>query len=630
MNEHASRASAHDVTRLARLREAMQEAGVDACVVPSSDPHLSEYPPLHWQARAWLSGFTGSVGTLVVTASFAGLWVDSRYWVQAEAELRGTGIALMKLLPGSAAPHVDWLVDHLAPGAVLAVDGHVLGLAAADALAVALAARGIALRTDLDLPGVVWTDRPPLPVQPLFEHVAPFAPLARADKLAAVRREMARHTADQHLLSTLDDIAWLFNLRGADVNYNPVFVAHALVGLERATLFIAAEKVPAPLRQALAADGVDLADYAAVPAALAALPPGTRLLVDPRRMTHGLVGALRQRAGTGKDEAKNEVTDTDGSAALVTIVEAPNPSTLAKACKTAAETANVRETMEQDGAALCEFFVWLEAQLAAGAPDLTELSVDTQLHAARARRPHFVSDSFGTIAGFNANGAMPHYRATPDAHAAIAGDGLLLIDSGGQYLGGTTDITRVVPVGTPSLAQKHDFTTVLQGMIALSAARFPRGIRSPMLDAIARAPLWAQGLDYGHGTGHGVGYFLNVHEGPQVISHHAPPDALTAMEAGMITSIEPGVYRPGQWGIRIENLVINRSITAPGTGDFGDFLDFETLTLCPIDTRCIVVERLTPQERQWLNAYHATVRARLAQWVEGDARAWLEVRTQPL
>ncbi|MGI4983015.1 MAG: aminopeptidase family protein P, partial [Janthinobacterium lividum] len=492
------------------------------------------------------------------------------------------------------------------------------------ALAAALAARDIALRTDLDLPGVVWTDRPPLPAQALFEHVAPFAPLPRADKLAAVRREMARHAADRHLLSTLDDIAWLFNLRGADVSYNPVFVAHALVGPERATLFVDAEKVPAPVRQALADDGVDLAPYTAVPAALAALPPGTHLLVDPRRMTHGLVGALRQPGGRSEGGGKG------GDDAPTALVEAPNPSTLAKACKTAAETANVRDTMEQDGAALCEFFVWLEAQLAAGAPDLTELSVDTQLHFARARRPHFVSDSFGTIAGFNANGAMPHYRATPEAHAVIAGDGLLLIDSGGQYLGGTTDITRVVPVGVPSLAQKHDFTTVLQGMIALSAARFPRGIRSPMLDAIARAPLWARGLDYGHGTGHGVGYFLNVHEGPQVISHHAPPDALTAMAEGMITSIEPGVYRPGQWGIRIENLVINRRVADAGTGEFGDFLDFETLTLCPIDTRCIVVERLTPQERQWLNAYHATVRARLARWVDGDARVWLETRTQPL
>ncbi|MCY0388223.1 aminopeptidase family protein P [Robbsia sp. Bb-Pol-6] len=635
MNEHASRAATHDAARVARLRAAMRDAGVDACIVPSSDPHLSEYPPLHWQARAWLSGFTGSVGTLVVTASFAGVWVDSRYWVQAEAELDGTGVELMKLLPGSPAAHVDWLVAHLAPGAVLAVDGRVLALAAADALAAALTARGIALRTDLDLPAAVWTDRPPLPVQAVFEHGAPFAPLARADKLAAVRRAMAGHSADQHLLSTLDDIAWLFNLRGADVNYNPVFVAHALVGPERATLFVDAEKVPAPVRRALAADGVDLAAYATVPAALAALPPGTRLLVDPRRMTHGLVGALHARGnGDGGQRAAGQGDGEHGGVAdgPPTLVQAPNPSTLAKACKTAAEIANVRETMEQDGAALCEFFVWLEAQLAAGAPDLTELSVDTQLHATRARRPNFVSESFGTIAGFNANGAMPHYRATREAHAAITGDGLLLIDSGGQYLGGTTDITRVVPVGTPSLAQKHDFTTVLQGMIALSAARFPRGIRSPMLDAIARAPLWAQGLDYGHGTGHGVGYFLNVHEGPQVISHHAPPDAVTAMEEGMITSIEPGVYRAGQWGVRIENLVVNRRVADAGgdAGDFGEFLDFETLTLCPIDTRCIVAERLTPHERQWLNAYHATVRARLSRWVEGEARVWLEARTQPL
>jgi Xaa-Pro aminopeptidase len=309
-------------------------------------------------------------------------------------------------------------------------------------------------------------------------------------------------------------------------------------------------------------------------------------------------------------------------------MEAVNPTTLAKSRKSEAEARQVRATMEQDGAALCEFFSWLEPQLAdPQRTPLTEVAIDEHITAARARRPGFVSPSFGTIAGFNANGAIMHYRAQEGSCAVIEGDGLLLIDSGGQYLGGTTDITRVVPVGTPSDAQKRDFTLVLKGMIALSNARFPRGTRAPMLDAIARAPIWAAGIDYGHGTGHGVGYFLNVHEGPQSISPTTPPDAHTAMEPGMITSNEPGIYRPGKWGIRIENLVLNRVFD---TTEFGEYLEFETLTLCPIDARCIDLALLRPDEIAWLNGYHATVRARLWPHVSGAARDWLELRTRAI
>jgi Xaa-Pro aminopeptidase len=281
--------------------------------------------------------------------------------------------------------------------------------------------------------------------------------------------------------------------------------------------------------------------------------------------------------------------------------------------------------MEQDGAALAEFFAWFEGAL--GREKITELTIDEKLTASRARRPGFVTLSFATIAGFNANGAMPHYRATPASHSTIEGNGLLLIDSGGQYLSGTTDITRVVPIGTINDEHRRDFTTVLKGTMALSRAKFPRGIRSPMLDSIARAPIWEVGADYGHGTGHGVGYFLNVHEGPQVISHYAPAESWTAMEEGMITSIEPGIYRPGKWGIRIENLVLNR---AAEKTEFGDFLEFETLTLCPIDTRCVALNLLRDDERAWLNAYHEMVRARVSPHVSGDAKAWLETRTQPI
>ncbi|MBC8724402.1 aminopeptidase P family protein [Paraburkholderia sp. 31.1] len=591
--------------RLASLRAAMAREGIAAYLVPSADPHLSEYLPGRWQGRQWLSGFTGSAGTLIVTADFAGVWTDSRYWEQASAQLAGSGVELMKMTGGQlTTPHFEWLAQNVASGGTVGVDGAVLGVAAARALSAALNARGVQLRTDLDLFDAIWAQRPALPADAVFEHAAPQAGVTRADKLAQVRRAMVEKGAQWHFISTLDDLAWLLNLRGADVSYNPVFVAHALIGVDRASLFIADGKVSPALAEVLARDGISVEPYAKTAAALAALPAGSTLLIDPRRITYGSLQAVPSS---------------------VKVVEAVNPSTFLKSCKTAADAAHVRETMEQDGAALAEFFAWFESAL--GRERITELTIDERLTAARARRPGFVSLSFATIAGFNANGAMPHYRATEESHAVIEGNGLLLIDSGGQYLSGTTDITRVVPVGTPSSEQRRDFTVVLKGMIALSRAQFPRGIRSPMLDAIARAPIWQAGADYGHGTGHGVGYFLNVHEGPQVISHYAPAEPWTAMEEGMITSNEPGLYRSGKWGVRIENLVLN--VAAEKT-EFGDFLKFETLTLCPIDARCIELSLLRDDERAWLNAYHETVRARLAPHVSGDAKAWLELRTQPI
>jgi Xaa-Pro aminopeptidase len=591
--------------RLQQLRLAMQAQRMDAFIVPSSDPHLSEYLPSRWQSRQWLSGFNGSVGTLVVTADFAGLWVDGRYWAQAEAELAGSGIELMKIASAGSVQHIDWLTARLQAGQTAGIDGAVLGLATARMLEAALTAKGIVLRTDCDLLDHVWTDRPGLPADPVYEHTAPHAVKSRADKLAELRAEMAKLGAGRHFVSTLDDIGYLLNLRGADVSYNPIFVAHALIGADDATLFVAGAKVPAALAAVLARDKVAVAPYEQAAAALAALPAGSSLLIDPRRVTHG----LRQAIPAG-----------------VRVIEAVNPTTFAKSRKSEAEAGHIRAAMEQDGAALCEFFAWLEAALAGG-EKVTELTIDERITAARAKRPGFVSASFGTIAGFNANGALPHYRATPESHAVIEGDGLLLIDSGGQYLGGTTDITRVVPVGTVSDAIRRDCTLVLKGMMALSATQFPRGVKSPMLDAIARAPIWAAGIDYGHGTGHGVGYFMNVHEGPQSISATTMPDPHTAMEPGMITSIEPGIYRPGKWGVRIENLVFNRHAA---TTEFGEYLRFETLTLCPIDTRVLDKALLREDEAAWLNAYHEAVRSRLAPHVDGAALDWLMLRTQPV
>jgi len=588
--------------RIAALRRQLGQSSLYACLVPTADPHLSEYLPDHWAARAWLSGFDGSAGTLLVTADFAGLWTDSRYWTQAESQLAGSGIVLMRAGAPDVPDPLDWVLTHGADGGRVAADGRVLDLAAERRWRTGLAEAGMALVLDQDPVGAIWADRPALPSAAVFEHLPPHACRTRADNLAAVRAAMRQLGADQHLLSALDDIAWLLNLRGADVDYNPVFLAHALLDADGVRLYVAPGKIDAGLAGRLAADGVILRDYDALAEDLAALPADTALLVDPARVTAGTLSHVP----------------------LARRIEALNPSQLLKSRKNAAEAGHIRATMAQDGAALCEFFAWFEAAQAAG-ERITEIDVDTHLSAARARRPGFVSLSFATIAGFNANGAMPHYRATDASHAVIQGDGLLLIDSGGQYLGGTTDITRVVPIGTPSSAQCADYTTVLQAHIALARACFPVDTPSSVLDTLARMPLWRRGLDYGHGTGHGVGYFMNVHEGPQSISvrGHARPHQ--AMKPGMLTSNEPGLYRDGQWGIRIENLVL--AVPAQQTA-FGDFLSFETVTLCPIDTRCIVRDQLSAEETGWLNTYHAQVRERLLPLVDGAARDWLLARTE--
>ena len=596
--------------RIASLRAAMLRHGLSAWIVASSDPHLSEYLPPRWQGRQWLSGFTGSVGTLVVTARFAGLWVDSRYWLQADAELDGTGITPMKVSSNAGVAYIDWLAANCGQGDQVGADGRVLGLSTVRILRDGLTGCGASLRLDLDLLDEVWPERPTLPREPIFEQQARFAPVARSDKLDKLREAMQRAGAGWHLISTLDDIAWLLNLRGSDVPYNPVFVAHLLIGPQAATLFVSDGKMPAELRARLAADGVALAGYDELGTQLARLPADSAILIDPRRVTAGILQPLP---------------------AAVRRIEQINPSTMAKAVKNEPEAELIRHTMELDGAALAEFFAWLEQALARR-ERVTELTIDEQITHAREGRDGYFSPSFATIAGFNANGAMPHYRATQGSHAVICdgtrvGNGLLLIDSGGQYQTGTTDITRVLAVGETSPEQRQDFTRVLKGMIALSLARFPRGTRSPMLDSLARAPIWASGVDYGHGTGHGVGFFLNVHEGPHGITPYLLPEPQTAMEPGMVTSNEPGIYRPGRWGVRIENLLL----TVPAqTTEFGSFLDFETLTLCPIDSRCIERDLLNPAEVDWLNRYHATVRDRVAPHVTGAAANWLAANTRPI
>ena len=591
--------------RIAALRGAMQQRGIAACIVPTADPHLSEYLPEHWTAREWLSGFTGSAGTLVVTQDFAGLWTDSRYFSQAERQLAGSGVELVKLNVPHTPEHVEWLCARVHTGDKVACAADMLSLATERSLRKQLAKHGAELVED-DLPAAIWNDRPSLPHALVYEHPLEFAIHGRTEKLADVRAAMKRAGATHHIVSALDEIAWVLNLRGSDVEYNPVFLAHLLIDAQGATSFVEASKLNPDLQAALEHDGVRVAPYESIADALGKLPQDTKLLLAPAQISAAVAHAIPDQ---------------------VTLIEANGPITVAKARKTAKEMEHVREAMRRDGVALVRGARWLEESLKRG-ERLTELDVDTKLRELRAQQPGFVSESFSTIAGYEANAALPHYRAMPESHSELKPKGMLLIDSGAQYLGGTTDITRMWALGETTPEQRRDVTLVLKGMIALSRAKFPRGTSGQQLDALARAPIWAAGVDYGHGTGHGVGYCLNVHEGPQSIRPPRSGQHLEAMDVGMITSIEPGIYKPGRHGVRIENL----AATIPaGDGEFGEFLAFETLTLCPIDTRLLDLSLLDAAEIAWLDAYHATIRERLAPLLDDAAdRAWLDARCAPL
>lgn len=592
--------------RIAALREAMAKHGIAACIVPTADPHLSEYLPAHWQAREWFSGFDGSAGTLIVTAREAGVWTDSRYFSQGEQQLAGTGIALMKQRVAHAPEHLTWLQQHLHQGDVVALAGDSVSVATQRQIERLLGSAGASLRVDLDLPGLAWRDRPALPRAPVYEHASTFTGASRAEKFEKLRNASRKQHATHHLVSSLDDVAWLTNLRGSDVECNPVFLAHLLVETSgQATLFVDRDKLTDAVVAALDADGIRIANYATLKDALGELKASDTLLFDPSRVVSDVLKAVD---------------------ANVKRIEGPNPSTAFKAIKSEAELAHIRETMRHDGVALARAFRRLEERLAAGMTQ-TELDVDALLRDERSAQPNFIGESFATIAGYMENGALPHYRATPEAHNTLQRHGLLLVDSGGQYLGGTTDITRVLALGPTTSEQRRDATLVMKGMIALSRARFPKNASGPQLDALARAPLWASGMDYGHGTGHGVGYFLNVHEGPHGIRPPVSGTTLVPLEPGMITSIEPGLYKPARHGIRHENLAV---VVEAEQTEFGEFYAFETLTLCPFDRRALEPGLLSPDERAWLDDYHATVRAALAPLLDDADLAWLEKHCAPL
>ena len=585
----------------------MASAGVQAVLVTAGDPHVSEYPAARWEGRRWLSGFTGSLATLAVFPNRACLIPEPLYWDQADRELAGSEFEVIRHTQGSMAGLVDWLPGQLHHGDQVAVDGGCLQLAFGQQIQSAVARAGGTLRPELDLLGLVWKDRPTPPTAAVFEHGPAQSDTPRAVKLARLREVMARQGVTDHFISSLEDIAWLTNLRGNDSPNTPVFLAHLLVCAKRAALFMDADRLPPGLENTLREEGFDVRPYENAATTLSMLGAGEAVLVDPRRVTL----RFQQSIGNG-----------------CKVVEGINPTVMAKSRKSAGEARMIREAMVEDGVAMAEFYAKLEEALARGDP-ITEMTVDLWLTDARSRRPGWIKRSFPTIAGFNGHGALPHYVATEESNVALKGNGLLLIDSGAQYMGATTDITRVVPVGEIPAAVRRDVTMVLKSHIAMSRLVFPRGTLSTMLDAVARVPMWAQGMNYNHGTGHGVGFCLGVHEGPQTFRQAIPEPAM-AMEPGMVTSIEPAIYRPGRWGARIENLVLTVPAETAEGSTFGEFLCFETLSLCPIDARCLELGLLDSSERAWLDCYHRTVREKLLPRLQGTAKLWLTERTEPL
>ena len=592
--------------RLNDLRTQMQQHDLDAFIAMSADPHMSEYLPEYWQVRLWLTGFTGSVGIVVVTQDFAGLWVDGRYWVQAEQQLENTGFVLQKQTTEPTSTHLAWLAQNLPLHATISVNGQTLSVQQFEALNQIAQQHQFTIQTPFDIINEIWTDRPALPQEVVWQMANGLNAQTRLEKLSLIRSTLNTKNASAHFISALDDIAWILNCRGQDVEYNPVFLAHLFIDTSRTVLFIDDIKLSKELHQLLAQDQITVLPYTQ-----------TEFFLSQLSQQHVLI-----------DPAKVSILHTQSIQKNNQLVQDINPSTLFKSRKHATEITHIRNAMTKDGVALSHFFYWLETALTQNQP-INELTIDEKITAFRAEQVGFIGLSFSTIAGFNANGALPHYRATKDSYSQIQGDGLLLIDSGAQYHDGTTDITRVIPIGTPSTEQKRDYTLVLKCHIALAQTVFPEGIASPLLDAITRQTLWKYGLDYRHGTGHGVGFALNVHEGPQVISYYAPTLPQTKMREGMITSNEPGLYHEGKYGIRIENLVVNQAKKFTDS-TYGKFLEFETLTLCPINQSCIALELMTESEITWLNEYHQTVRERLAPHLQGKVLNWLIENTQAI
>ena len=587
--------------KIACIRQLMEKDNISAVIIPSSDPHQSEYLAEHWQARKWLTGFSGSAGMAVITQDHAILWTDFRYYIQAEAQIAGSLFELFKLGANDVPTFDKWLADNLKPGDTIGIDGNMFSMADVKKLTAGFKAKGVCLNPEIDSITQFWKDRPVKPGSMSFSFPKKYAGQSRCDKIMEIRRQMKDLGASYHLMATLDDIAWTLNLRGKDVGTNPVNIAFVLIAPQKVFLFISKEKVNDDLVKELNQDDIDILEYEDIYAALIEIDDNQIILVDPGNTNYRLSGSINKKC---------------------TIVERPNPAIALKAIKNDIEIAHLRQTLIKDGVAVVSFLFWLEHQ-----PDnaqITELTVADKLYGFRKKQELFVDNSFDPIMAYRDHSAMCHYSATRQTNMPITDKGMFLTDSGGNYLSGTTDITRTIFKGNPSKQEITDYTLVLKGHIAVASILFPNGTRGFQIDTLSRQYLWKQGMDFGHGTGHGVGFFLCVHEGPARISPH-PVDV--SLEKGMVLTNEPGLYRDGAYGIRLENMIL---VDKAFENEFGTFMKFENLTYCHFEKNLIDKDMLSKDEIDWVNNYHARVFEKLSPNLDKDVSSWLKEKTRLL
>ena len=586
--------------RIAALREAMKQHKIDAYIIPTSDPHMSEYPADCWKYREWISGFTGSAGTVIITADKAGLWTDSRYFLQASTQLEGTGIELFKMMLPETPTIPEFLTHELKEGQTVGLNGETYSLADARSLEKALAEKEIKLNTNASLIDPIWKERPAIPEAPMFEMPIELSGKSTEDKLIDINKMLHKAGADCTILSALDEVAWTFNIRGTDVAYNPVVISYAFVSEKESVLFVNPKKIPAEIAEHLKKEGVTLADYGMLATFLSRLPEQTRVFIDSKRTNVAIYNAL----------PKSSI-----------LIEGTSPANHLKSIKNETEIKGFRNAVLKDGIAMTKFYFWLEKMLKAG-EKVTELSAAAKLTALRSEQPQYVMDSFASISSYGPHGAVVHYSPTPETDTELKTDSLYLLDSGAQYLDGTTDITRTIALcDEPSEQMKKDFTRALKGTIGIAKCKFPAGIRGCLIAAFARKALWDAGINYLHGTCHGIGHCLNVHEGPQSIRMEENP---VILEPGMVMSDEPAMYRPGEYGIRTENMILIREDSET---EFGKFLGFETLTLCYIDTKLVIPSMLSVREHAWLNKYHQMVYDLVSPHLTEEEKAWLKEKT---
>ena len=580
--------------RISALRNEMKINDIAACIIPSSDPHASEYIADYWKEREWISGFNGSAGTVVITQTRAALWTDSRYFLQAENQLKGSGIELMKEGLPETLSWTDWLAEELKNSEKVGINTQMFSYNTFNRLKNELEKKGI-LMISVDLIGKIWKNRPALPSQPFYICDIRFAGETASNKLASLREQMKKNQADTFVISALDEIAWLFNIRGNDVDFNPVVIAYAMVELDKAILFVDPKKVTDKSAAFLQEQGITIEPYNDIYLQLNKLSANKRIWIDGSKLNAALYEAIPSHC---------------------TVINSMSPVLKMKSVKNKIELEGTRQAMIRDGVALVKFFKWLEENLLS--TEISEISAAEKLLEFRQQQDNFVSESFDTICGYAGHGAIVHYHAEPETDVVLKPENLLLVDSGGQYFDGTTDITRTIALGIPTQQQKTDYTLVLKGHIALAKAKFPINTRGSQLDILAHKWLWDNGLNYGHGTGHGVGHFLCVHEGPQNIRMDENPAVLLP---GMIVSDEPGLYRTNAYGIRIENLV---HVVEDEKTEFGDFLCFETLTLFPYDHSLIELSMLTEDEINWMNSYQKKVLEKLSPYLNEEEKHWLQ------